>query len=84
MKQVQINKFVEEHGEEILCGLLGVTGMIIGAGVMKHYYKKECALTLFKWLSLSESNGIVKFFDPSSGSQTDLAGYLGLLEKYNF
>ena len=84
MKRVKINKFVEEHGEEILCGLLGVTGVVVGAGVMKHYYKKECALTLFKWLSLSESNGMVEFFNPDSGAQIDLAGYLGLLEKHNF
>lgn len=84
MKRVKIKKFVEKRGEEILCGLFGVTGMVVGAGIMKHYYKKECALTLFKWLLLSESNGMVKFFNPDSGVQTDLAGYLGLLEKHNF
>lgn len=84
MKKSKFKEYLSKHGEETFCGALAVAGVVIGAGIMQHYYKKECAITLFKWLSLSESNGMVKFFDPASETQIDLAGYLGLLEKHNF
>lgn len=84
MKKSKFKEYLNEHGDEIFCGALGVVGVILGAGVMQHYCKKEWGIALFKWLSLNESNGMIKFFDPDTETQIDLASYLRLVEKHNF